>query len=436
MPPHLRRAVAETTSAALRRLPEDLPWFPRLRPEHRRDIEGLAAEGVSAFFRWYVEPSGPITARSILAGAPPDLSRSITLQETIELIQAIVGTLETEVTTLVPEAERDALRIAALRYSNEVAFSAAKVYARAAETRGAWDARLEATVVDALLRGSREPSIVSRTAALGWREAVHVVGVVLVPDPAIPGAPARIAPGSTDSTEPGGASGAPHLAAVPAPDEESGNGGGAGDASATPPPPRPVAVLAQEVSETIRRNARRDGVDLLMGVHGDRVVLILGAATMDRLDATLDVIFAQLVSARAAVGPAVADVLDAGASLRPAISALTVAPAWPHADRTVHADELLPERAMAGEELARRVLVERIYEPLRGAQSPLLHTLDAYWSCGLAMEATARSLFVHPNTVRYRLHRVAELVGWDPTDPREGFVVRIGVTLGRLPEPS
>ncbi len=42
-----------------------------------------------------------------------------------------------------------------LRFSREVAFSAARVYARAAETRGNWDARLQALLVDALLRGDR-----------------------------------------------------------------------------------------------------------------------------------------------------------------------------------------------------------------------------------------------------------------------------------------
>ena len=38
-------------------------------------------------------------------------------------------------------AETIALRDSLLRYSREVAFAAASVYAAAAETRGAWDAR-------------------------------------------------------------------------------------------------------------------------------------------------------------------------------------------------------------------------------------------------------------------------------------------------------
>ena len=45
------------------------------------------------------------------------------------------------------------LRDAVLRYSREIAFAAARVYAGVAEIRGAWDARLEALVVDVLVRG-------------------------------------------------------------------------------------------------------------------------------------------------------------------------------------------------------------------------------------------------------------------------------------------
>ena len=55
-----------------------------------------------------------------------------------------------------------------LRYSREIAFSAAEVYARAAEARGAWDARLEALVVDSILREELDPSLASRMSALGW----------------------------------------------------------------------------------------------------------------------------------------------------------------------------------------------------------------------------------------------------------------------------
>ncbi|MBX6768209.1 MAG: helix-turn-helix domain-containing protein, partial [Actinomadura rubrobrunea] len=53
---------------------------------------------------------------------------------------------------------------------------------------------------------------------------------------------------------------------------------------------------------------------------------------------------------------------------------------------------------------------------------------------GSSLEATARLLFVHPNTVRYRLRRVAELTGLVPTDGRNAFTLRIALVLGRFSE--
>ena len=53
---------------------------------------------------------------------------------------------------------------------------------------------------------------------------------------------------------------------------------------------------------------------------------------------------------------------------------------------------------------------------------------------GRSVEAAARRLFVHPNTVRYRLRGVAKLTGWDPADPREAFVLQVGIAAGRLAE--
>ena len=91
------------------------------------------------------------------------------------------------------------------------------------------------------------------------------------------------------------------------------------------------------------------------------------------------------------------------------------------------ADDLLPERVLSGDALARRALVDRVYRPLAAAESALLETVAAYLEHGRSLEAAARPLFVHPNTVRYRLRRVAKVTGWDPTDPREAFVLQVAI---------
>jgi DNA-binding PucR family transcriptional regulator len=51
------------------------------------------------------------------------------------------------------------------------------------------------------------------------------------------------------------------------------------------------------------------------------------------------------------------------------------------------------------------------------------------------LESAARALFIHPNTVRYRLRRVGDVTGLSPLLPREAYALRIALTVGRL-DPS
>ena len=151
------------TAAALRRLDESLPWYRELPAEDRSWVGLVAQSGITAFVTWYADPSvSPHAVSDIFAAAPTDLTRSISLQHTLQLVRIVVEVVETHSDQLAaPGGERD-LREAVLRYSREVAFSAAEVYARAAEVRGAWDARLEALVVDAIIRGDSDNSVRSR----------------------------------------------------------------------------------------------------------------------------------------------------------------------------------------------------------------------------------------------------------------------------------
>ena len=94
-------------------------------------------------------------------------------------------------------------------------------------------------------------------------------------------------------------------------------------------------------------------------------------------------------------------------------------------------DDLLPERVLAGDGHARRHLVEAVFVPLPAARKEtLIDTLTAYFQHGQSLEATARALFVHPNTVRYRLRQAAELTGLSATDPREALDAAAGAGAG------
>ena len=121
------------------------------------------------------------------------------------------------------------------------------------------------------------------------------------------------------------------------------------------------------------------------------------------------------------VGPLAHDAADAGSVTQAALSGLRAAPAWPGAPRPVSAAALLPERALTGDPDARARLVAEVYRPLVDAGDVLADTVAAFLDAGGALESTARALFVHANTVRYRLRRVAEVCGEAPTDPRGAF---------------
>src|SRR5258705_12997556 len=70
-----------------------------------------------------------------------------------------------------------------LRYSRDLAFAAAEAYADQAEARGAWDTRMEANVVDAVVRGDTGPELQSQAAALNWDATAPATVIVGLPRP-------------------------------------------------------------------------------------------------------------------------------------------------------------------------------------------------------------------------------------------------------------
>jgi DNA-binding PucR family transcriptional regulator len=132
------------------------------------------------------------------------------------------------------------------------------------------------------------------------------------------------------------------------------------------------------------------------------------------------------------LGHEVPNLVDASKSAKAALAGFAVANSWRHAPRPVHADDLLPERALAGDPLARATLVHRIYRPLQAHSTELLTTLWSYLDNGRSLEATARELFVHPNTVRYRLKRVSDVIGWDATGAREALILQAALIIGSM----
>src|SRR5690606_1946031 len=166
----LEKAMGTFGTAALASMEENLPWFRRMPPDQRSWIGLVAQAGIAAFVEWFKnnEKTRPAIAGEVFGTAPRELMRSIKLHHTIDMIRVIIEVVETRLDELAAPGGEAQLREAILRYTRDVAFGAAQVYARAAETRAAWDARLEALVVNAVLRGEVDDGMHSWAAALGW----------------------------------------------------------------------------------------------------------------------------------------------------------------------------------------------------------------------------------------------------------------------------
>ncbi|QKI82348.1 PucR family transcriptional regulator [Kroppenstedtia eburnea] len=62
----------------------------------------------------------------------------------------------------------------------------------------------------------------------------------------------------------------------------------------------------------------------------------------------------------------------------------------------------------------------------------LLHTLELYLNCGRRLGDTARKLYVHRNTVKFRINRIEELLGTDLSDGEAAFRLQLGLRVARL----
>lgn len=106
-----------------------------------------------------------------------------------------------------------------------------------------------------------------------------------------------------------------------------------------------------------------------------------------------------------------------------------------HGDgRTTHFDDLGPYCFVVGRPRSEiRGFVERVLGPLeteRERHEDLAQTLEAYLDAHGSLNEVARRLFLHRNTVRQRLRRVAEVTGADLADADARLALQLAI-LGR-----
>lgn len=369
------RLATEAVSA----MGERLPFFGDLEASQRASVALVVQTAVVNFAEWMHDPHGNVhhTAQAFEL-VPQDLTRHIALRHTVDMVRVTMEFFE-EVVPLLARSEEQvtALTVGILKYSRDLAFTAASAYADAAEARGTWDSRMEASVVDAVVRGDTGPELLSRAAALNWDT----------------NAPATVVVGTA--------------------------------------PPGPDAISGRKASQDVRDIAERHGRAALTDVHGTWLVAIVSGPLSPTQKFLADLLGA-FSDGPVVIGPTAPSLTAAYHSASEAISGMNAVIGWSGAPRPVLARELLPERALIGDASAIAALHTDVMRPLAEAGPALTETLDAYLDCGGAIEACARKLFVHPNTVRYRLKRVADFTGRDPTQPRDAYVLRVAATVGRL----
>ena len=371
----LKQYSGRFSTQAVTVMQERLPFFAELEASQRASLALVVQTAVASFVEWMTDPHSNVnyTARAFEL-MPQDLTRRMPLRHSVDMLRVTMEYFEEVAPVLTRDEEQlTALTVGIMKYSRDLAFSAATAYADAAEARGSWDSRMEASVVDAVVRGDTGPELLSRAAALNWDTT----------------APATVVVG-------------------------------------TPPPGR-----EDRASQDVRDIAARHGRAALIDVHGTYLVAIV-SGQLTQTEKVFGDLLGAFSDGPVVIGPTAPMLTAAYHSASEAISGMNAVAGWRGAPRPVLARELLPERALMGDASAIAALHTDVMRPLADAGPTLTETLDAYLDCGGAIEACARKLFVHPNTVRYRLRRIADFTGRDPTLPRDAYVLRVAATVGHL----
>ncbi|GAB19239.1 putative CdaR family transcriptional regulator [Gordonia effusa NBRC 100432] len=360
---------------AVHSMSDQLPYFGDLDAAQRASVQLVVQTAVVNFVEWIQDPEGNVkfTVQAFQV-VPQDLARRITLLQTVEMVRVAMEFFEKWLPLLARnDAQLRALTESVLRYGREIGFAAASIYASAAESRGAWDSRLEALVVDAVVRGDTGAQLLSRAAALNWDSD----------------APATVIVG-------------------------------------TPPPEQNVSVPL-----AIHNTAKQYDRSALSVVQGSFLVAIVSGSVRST-ERFMSDLLDHFADAPVVIGPTTPNLSTAHSSAVEAMAAIEAVAGWPGAPRPVHSLELLPERALNGDETATKALIDSVTTPLSKGGETLNTTLETYLDTGGSVEACARELFVHPNTVRYRLKKIAEMTRRDATNPRDAYVLRVATTIGRL----
>ena len=170
--------------------------------------------------------------------------------------------------------------------------------------------------------------------------------------------------------------------------------------------------MAAELPEAARSLAVLRGNELVIVYPASRDETVMVVALRDFVERAAEALEAPV---RAGVGRPRESLAELAGSYREASLALTASRAGSTESVCVYGEVLVEELILRDRGVSRR-LAQTVLEPL-DAHPELRATLVEYLRSGPSLPAVAKRLFLHPNTVAYRLARVRDLTGRDPKSP-------------------
>lgn len=374
-------------------LADRLPWYRSLSLDDKTTIHLLIESFESSFMNWWNQGRRRLDTRdgidpkadSMPIPAPSDYPQTLSPNRTLDLIQAILDLLEDGLPLPARrEGNREHIKDAFLHYARRVAFSSAKSYTTLIKTDQKTQSRTETLILESLIEGSANRQVRAGLTMLGWSadyQSFALLGKLVNID----------------------------------------NQG--------------------DTEQDIRTEVEKEGAQALVAEHNQLNLILINLQDADtpvNVSASLLHFFDRKTPV--CMGPLRQGVKGSSETIQAALNTYAVAPAASSLavegmlPRPLHADDLLPERALMGDKNAADQLYREVYKSLSGddQNSPLLLTLGTFLMSGNALETTAKKLGIHPNTVRYRLKRSVEVTGWDVMNPREAFVLQTALKIGRI----
>jgi len=124
----IEQATGRLATQSVARMDDELGWFRELPPDQRSWVTLVVQAGLQSYVDWLRSPDDVLRMTGeVFAAAPQAMARSVTLQQTVELVRTAIAVAEDNLPGLAGPADADVVREELLRFSREIAFAAARV---------------------------------------------------------------------------------------------------------------------------------------------------------------------------------------------------------------------------------------------------------------------------------------------------------------------